>query len=373
MADVTRYVNTASAGGDGTTNGESGANAAYVSLSAWNAAEAKNLVVAAETHEVLCDVGSGSAADTTLFTTGFTTNSIYYFTIRANPSGVGGDQRATTEWSATKYRMQKTTSGSGTLMQMTEDGNFVQDLQFEVYNADNTTSETFAIYFATTANNCVVERCYLRLRYNRNFAPSGAYIGAFNLQADNVTFRNCICDYIRVGSQNPTICSGITNQLDETGNVLQNCTFFSTVTGSFLDVVRNTLSGSGYVTITNCLSQQWTWGDTADAASDYNAGNLTGAPGSNSIDSATFTFVSASDRALDTTDESGADDGGFDLSASFTDDIVRATRTAPWSIGAFELDIGGGGDGGTHELTQTISVSTFSVGPIIVQPVDTDS
>ena len=65
MAVITRYVNTASAGGDGTTNAESGATAAYASLNAWEAAEATDLVTAGDSHIVYCSTGSGPAPDTT--------------------------------------------------------------------------------------------------------------------------------------------------------------------------------------------------------------------------------------------------------------------------------------------------------------------
>ena len=39
MSDTVRYVNTASSGGNGTTNDESGVNAAYTDLDDWEAAE----------------------------------------------------------------------------------------------------------------------------------------------------------------------------------------------------------------------------------------------------------------------------------------------------------------------------------------------
>ena len=43
-ATVTRYVNPGSVGGNGTTAALTGTDAAYVSLSAWNTAEATDLV-----------------------------------------------------------------------------------------------------------------------------------------------------------------------------------------------------------------------------------------------------------------------------------------------------------------------------------------
>ena len=63
MAEVVRYVNTASAGGDGTTNNEAGATAAYASLNAWEAAEQTDLDTANNWMHVYCSTGSGTAAD----------------------------------------------------------------------------------------------------------------------------------------------------------------------------------------------------------------------------------------------------------------------------------------------------------------------
>ena len=57
---ITAYVNTASSGGDGTTNNTSGATAAYASLNACLSARAKDLVTADEILLVKC---TGSAAD----------------------------------------------------------------------------------------------------------------------------------------------------------------------------------------------------------------------------------------------------------------------------------------------------------------------
>lgn len=62
MADIVRYVNTAStAGGDGTTNATAGANRAYPTLASWNTAEATNLVTPGDTHTVYCTGGADTA------------------------------------------------------------------------------------------------------------------------------------------------------------------------------------------------------------------------------------------------------------------------------------------------------------------------
>ena len=83
MALITRYVNTGStSGGDGTTNDTTGANRAYVSLSAAEAAEQTDLVSAGDSIEILC---SGSTHDTTIVTfSGCTTGASNTITVKTH-------------------------------------------------------------------------------------------------------------------------------------------------------------------------------------------------------------------------------------------------------------------------------------------------
>ncbi len=87
MATVQRYVDTASSGGDGTTQGHSGATAAYASLSSWEANAGGS---ATDDYIVDC---AGSAADTTAvvvdFTPNLTTGSVTIRGDRAAPDSDG--------------------------------------------------------------------------------------------------------------------------------------------------------------------------------------------------------------------------------------------------------------------------------------------
>jgi len=65
VANVYRYVNADSVGGDGTTDALIGANAAYATLAAWQTAEATDLVTAGDVHTVVL---GGSTDLTTVFT-----------------------------------------------------------------------------------------------------------------------------------------------------------------------------------------------------------------------------------------------------------------------------------------------------------------
>jgi hypothetical protein len=87
VATVQRYVDTASSGGDGTTQGHSGATAAYASLSSWEANAGGS---ATDDYIVDC---AGSAADTTAvvvdFATNITTGSVTIRGDRAAPDDDG--------------------------------------------------------------------------------------------------------------------------------------------------------------------------------------------------------------------------------------------------------------------------------------------
>ena len=119
-----RFVNTASVGGDGTTNATSGANAAYASLSAAEAGEQGNLVTADEYLVINC---SGTAADTTaVFWDGYTTDATRYIEIIGDNVGA--------VWDDTKYRLEASASGSVGLFRILDDYVKVRNLQ--VYNTN---------------------------------------------------------------------------------------------------------------------------------------------------------------------------------------------------------------------------------------------
>ena len=91
MAEQLVYVNTASpSGGNGTTNGTSGANRAYSSFNEFNTQEAADISTAtgSDTQMVVNFDGSGGA-DTTgnVLMSGFTTDSTGFVTFNFNRSG----------------------------------------------------------------------------------------------------------------------------------------------------------------------------------------------------------------------------------------------------------------------------------------------
>ena len=116
MAAIQRYVNTASSGGNGTTNDTSGANAAYASLSSWEANEQTDLVAAGNTHTVDC---CGSAADTTAVAiNGWTTGASNTITIRGNREHANGFYTGAAVISTSHYRIDRGSATTGTTLRV---------------------------------------------------------------------------------------------------------------------------------------------------------------------------------------------------------------------------------------------------------------
>jgi len=106
MATITRYVNPGSDGGDGTTTALTGANAAYASLNAWEAAEETDLVTAGNIHVVNC---AGSTADT------IATITLGWVTGESNYIEINGDH-STGIYSTSYYRLEAAPVETGVLI-----------------------------------------------------------------------------------------------------------------------------------------------------------------------------------------------------------------------------------------------------------------
>lgn len=346
LAAITRYVNTASEGGDGTTNGESGATAAYLSLSAWEAAEdGANLTTTPDIHTVLCGVGSGTAADTTAVTVaGWTTDATGYIIIKANPADTGGDQSAQMPWSTSIYRLDYTGASAATIVfNIGQAYTKVMALQFRFTKTDGVSQYGQGVYVANVAG-VKVSRCHSVSRSN----VTGTWNGGFNnfgSVATYVCFENCVATYQAPLGSGKTSFIGFLCFANGTG--ANNCTAANPSYDCAELNVGFVAQGSGVTaTYTNCLAEikGTSTGTKADflarlagtLAGNYNASSDATAPGANSLINKTFTFVSATDFHLSAADVSGALTGGVDLSGTFTDDFDADTRV-DWGIGADEV------------------------------------
>lgn len=330
MAEVLRYVNTAStAGGDGTTNATAGANRAYATMSEWEANEGTNLVTDGDTHRVLCSGGDDSTAVTL---NGFTVGASNFVTIEGEYDGSAG------ALDATLYRL---TTTSATQIQCDIDYAVFDKLQF-----DGSATANQGILFGTSKNDGTVKNCvfYDLARYG-SFQSTGA---------TNVTYFNNL--FYELG-RSPIGVSTTSTGMGE----VYNCTaynFNSTnqVNGSFVEQDAN-----GQFKVVNCIAvahSSSTRNDfeqtyTLATGSDYNASSDTSAPGANSIHSITASteFVSVTGGSENFHLASGstvlADGVGPSSDAAVpTLDIDGDTRSGTTTDIGFDLYVAVGGGGG---------------------------
>lgn len=359
MAQVTRYVNTASSGGDGTTNDESGATAAYASLSAWEAAEQGDLTAAGrdEQHLVLCSTGTGSAADTTSVTiNGWTTDATHHITVRGNAAT--GDY-AGSSWDTSKYRLE---GGSGNHRLLSFNGGFFEGLQIGGYTASRANLAGIQVSSAG-AEVCGIEDVFVY--YSPTTWASGADFTGIHCDHQSVGVDayvvNCIVVIEKTdgGTVDADFVVGMRLE-DRGGSGSEYRRFFNNTV--YIDGVRSSsASSAGMVLFENGQQDLWrnllsyvndgggantiecftsTFG-TPDG--DYCASSDGTAPGSNSRTSQTFTFAGApTDMALDAAD-AGAKGFGVDLSGDagypFSTDIDGNDRGATWDIGAHQVSV----------------------------------
>lgn len=320
-SEVVRYVNTASSGGDGTTNATSGGTAAYASLSACESAERANLVTGDQWLHIKC---TGSSADTTAVhfsSANWTTDSTRYIKITVNAGEEHGGI-----WPTSTYRLSSD-DYHGTLrftgVDATVDGLPVEN----TYNS--TDGNRHGVYIesgSVKVLNCIIRK------------TNGVGSSNFNgIQGNNgvtavTAVNNIVYDF-----------RGGINAVGDSGGtfIFYNNTIANAVHGIY--VTRYSSGGTWYIK-NNIIDNS----STADYSEEGSAGTVTTvtnytsdgtSPDGASYQTKTFTFVSASDFHLAAGDSSGAKTGGTDLSGdgqySFSTDIDGDTRSS-WSAGADE-------------------------------------
>lgn len=351
MATIIRYVNTASSGGDGTTNNTSGGTAAFASLSAAEAALRQNLT------GVTCDVAdeqgnnyialdilcTGTSADTSAvdFSSGtWVTDNTHRIRIRLNGTGAGA------KWDTTKYRLVASPGGygAGTFQVLAALHITLQSLQIETgSNLDNAPR---ALVCGSVAFNLKIVNCFLRIT-----STTGTWDNAFVFYITSTTdaysfqMRNTV-----LAASDGRGMNTATNSNAGTVARLYNCT-----------VVNRGATARPLVGI-----------DLSNASADYRLKNLlVQGPGSslyvgfvNSIPdeevtiltqdassptvglrSKTITFVDAANwdyhLAAGDTDAIGV---GTDLSADsyypFSNDGDNQSRSGAWDVGADQYSSG---------------------------------
>jgi len=328
-AEVVRYVNCSSAGGNGTTNNESGADAAYASLSAWEAAEETDLVTDGDTHKVYCDDGSSHAADTTAVTIdGWTTDSDNDITIE-------GDN-TTGKWDTNYYRIDTT----GAVTPLSCDSVFitVNNIQLGSTNTSGTTRHGLAFWYRgdMTANNVVI-------KLNTTNVGNGVYILNNSSGTQSYTLNNCII--YNVG-ENATNGIRIDNLNNDTV-ALNNCTISGytngvaediTDTGFTLNVYNSAVfnntddfKGNNFSSIDYCAS---------DDGDGTNAVDIS--PNATESDDWANAFTNYVNGDFSVKDTSSVLYNAGTTIASVTDDIIGTSRpqSTDYDIGAFEYQSG---------------------------------
>lgn len=258
MANIVRYVNTAStAGGDGTTNATTGANRAYASLNEWEAAEQTDLVTDTDTHELFCTGTAIDSATTTIL--GWTTSALYDITIHGETSG--------TSWDATKYGMS---TGDTNGITVSEDFVTFNNFQIETDIA-NSSIETFTTSATSASAEIVLNSCYIR--NTTSATGSQQYFRGVFCGTGTTILNNCVVTGYRRGS-NP----GHAVHAYDTASILL---YNSVITNSYRGL-NNTSTGS--LTAMNCVLNANYPVDTGTVTTDYCASaNVITGGGANNI------------------------------------------------------------------------------------------
>lgn len=309
-ATVTRYVNTGSSGGDGTTSALSGATAAYASLSAWESAE-DGVDHSGDDMVVNC---AGTAADTTqvIIDASWTADSIT----------INGDND-TGEWDTSKYRLDVENTAFAAL-DILEQYVTINDLQVSNSYTGETTS--YSCIRALTVSGAG------EININ-NTIMLAVKVHAFQLQGNmdgNVILTNCIL--IKDGTDTSGEGTGQSVAGFDVFAIFRNCTAY----GFNVGFARG--NGNSPVA-TNCIA--------TDCTDNYAAITTTYCASSAASElSGTGDITTACTAANNFTDASSGDFSVKDTDADIynagttisgvTTDITGTTRSTS-DIGAFEL------------------------------------
>lgn len=342
MATVQRFVNTASAGGDGTTNATSGANAAYASLASWIA----NTSGGSSADDYIVDC-CGVAADTTPaevdFSPSITTGSIL---IRANRGDAAGFYDGPLVISSSHYRLA---TGASTLcLVLLEPNTTVDGLQLVPGHTTSNRSAVNSTTSGSSGQHWTIRNCRL---FNGGSVDFGLGFGSGVNLGGNGTIRTYENNLI-VGFDVSGIYSWVSTHATNETNIRHNTIWGD---GSSYGIRCVTGSGSG-TPVWNIAGNVVANAGTQDAIS-ISAPVGTVNLGENATDqyplglSGEVDIGSAAAAWTDPGNGAGYDFTVKDTSSALyaaatpvlTEDLLGYTRDGTFhDIGAFELQSGGG-------------------------------
>jgi hypothetical protein len=353
MATIQRYVNTASAGGDGTTNATSGANAAYASLSSWEVNEgAAN--TATDDYIVDCCGGADTTAVLVDFSTNITTGSI---TIRANTAEPDGFYDGDALISTSHYRLDPGNVASA--LQVSENRVFLDGLQII---AGHTSTFGNGIRRSLFGGNFSVTRCrLLNTASTRSGIGQAGSAGTYSGSSTHLYANNLVVGFDAEGidCRLANFSNGTVNLYHNTiygdgSSVGINVTIGTSATAT-VNIKGNALAGSGASNDIVVAASSGTVNYDDNATDDYDLGTT------GEIDLGTTTDAWASpgtSTSSDFTVKDASSPLNFTVTGTLVSDDIRGTTRSNYSVGAFEYVAGGGGGTTYNEsITETASAS----------------
>jgi len=347
VSERVRYVNTGSAGGDGTTNELSGTHAAYATLQAALTGEAANLVTDNVYLTIYCEgttEDEGGSTSIAADVTGFTTNETHTITIKTTAAN-----RHAGKWSETKYRLHAGIVG----IKIQNSFVTLDGLQiFAGHRADD--NSLHAVSILTAVSTITVKNCLIKLDL-ANVVTYGTGSYAINCATDATTPRylwnNIIYDYAK--TTNAGIYSPYnTGHTYAYHNTIENCTT-GIIAGFEHLIAKNNL-------VTNCTTG---FSGDFDSSSNYNVTTSSTAPGGNSKTSQTITYADADNDDFHTTDTDVqvANCLYADAAIAVTTDIDGVARPSSGNVCAGADEAGGDQTANPDALTLTGTAQAPSV------------
>lgn len=316
-ANVVRYVNTASSGGNGTTNETSGANAAYATLAACEDAEDGVAYSAGETCTINC---SGATADTT---------PVNFSGWDADVSIIVNGDNTTGKWNTGAYRIEITQNNDFPCITNTINNIQFVNLQCKMIASGNYGNMYLVSNTPAGAHTVLFSKCIFWANDSSTWTNSQGITLNWAGGTGTVTIKDC--EIYRTGGA----AAGSAIYINQYGTAnIYNCT----ITGNWnyginradgTVVAKNcysaTTSGSSYngtITQTTCASSDTTASGTALDSIAYSTDN--------------FTNVTAGSEDLHLTAASALKDVGTDLGTDTDIDGQDRDTNTPWDIGADE-------------------------------------
>lgn len=336
MATFTRYVNPDStAGGNGTTNATTGANRAYVSMSAWEAAEQASIASGSDIAECICET-NGTADTTNVVIAGWTgTRSLTSYIDIKTSAG----HRHAGVYNTAKYRIEL----SASVLCINNQTSYTRFTGLQT-STGSTNPLAGGIQSATAgAAPYLVDSCICRA----TVANGGEMLGYTSSTAAGHTqtyINNIVYGASGVGG------TGLFVRGNGAGSrgIIYNNTIYNCTTGFRARDANVVWKNNLAIGCTDCYLET-----SAAEIATYNAWDDAGGdPGTNGTNLSASTdaqiFVDATVSNFHLVSGSTAANVGVSLSTdsdgfySFSTDVDGETRSGTWDIGADEIVSAGG-------------------------------